>query len=552
MGEGTSGSPGMTDLPRPNIVLIMTDQQRADFFKAEGFPFDTMPFVDALGAEGARFGRAYCPMPACAPSRASLLTGRYPKATRVRQNSGSGNLFAPTDLVRLLRERGYSINLAGKNHSFLRPEEFDAAAPYWHTGAEGGATSEAERRMDAWLHDLDHGVHSAPTPFPGGCQPAARIVRDAIACVDGRDERPFFLWLSFPEPHNPYQVPEPYFSMFPEEAFPERIAGPEAAWAKGGAWRWLRSTIERKRPTYDGRWRRYRANYCGMLRLIDDQIRRFVGHLEASGLREDTLIVFLADHGDYAGDYGLQRKGAGMPECLMRVPLVFNGPGVVPGASFREEFVSLVDVMPTLCEMLGVEAPYGVQGRSLWPLLSGQAYPAAEFRSVYAESGFGGLPYAEGDDPPLHFDKDGPSFDELNAFTQGGNTKMVRKGRWKLLYDVLGRGELYDLERDPAELDNRFGDPSLAAVRLELVEELLTWTIRTEDDLPSARYVPKRAERNWHAPYWDAAYPLLRPEVSHGVPTFGAAGRSQAKPSRPSRAEVPGVVPLGLPVRARN
>ena len=552
MSGVTSGTEAMAVRSQPNIVLIMTDQQRADFFKAEGFPFDTMPFVDALATGGARFHRAYCPMPACAPSRASLLTGRYPKATRVRQNSASGNLSAPTDLVRLLRERGYAIHLAGKNHSFLRPDDFDTASLYWHTGAEGGSPSEAERRMDAWLHDLDHGVHPTPTPFPVGCQPAARIVRDAIARVDGRDERPFFLWLSFPEPHNPYQAPEPYFSMFPEEAFPERIAGPEAALAKGGAWKWLRQTIERKRPTYDGRWRRYRANYCGMLRLIDDQIRRFVGHLEARGLRENTLLVFLADHGDYAGDYGLQRKGAGRPECLMRVPLVFNGPGVVPGASFREEFVSLVDVMPTLCEMLGVEAPYGVQGRSLWPLLSGQAYPAAEFRSVYAESGFGGLPYAEGDDPPLHFDKDGPSFDELNAFTQGGNTKMVRKGRWKLLYDVLGRGELYDLERDPAELDNRFGDPSLAAVRLELVEELLTWTIRTEDDLPSARYVPKRAERNWHAPYWDAADPLLRPEVSHGVPTFGAAGRSQAKPSRPSRAEVPGVVPLGLPVRARN
>jgi len=238
-----------------------------------------------------------------------------------------------------------------------------------------------------------------------------------------------------------------------------------------------------------------------MLRLIDDQVRRFVDHLDERRLLDDTLIVVLADHGDYAGDYGLQRKGAGLPECLIRVPLIFAGPGVVPQPALREEFVSLVDVMPTLCEAVGVEPPFGVQGRGLWPLLTGGDFPAEEFRSVYAELGFGGLPYGEGDDPPLHFDREGPTFDELNSFTQGGNTKMVRMGHWKLLFALLGRGELYDLEEDPGELRNRFADPALAHVRLKLVEELLAWTIRTEDDLPSARYTPKRDPRNWYAPY---------------------------------------------------
>src|SRR5690606_33663830 len=119
-----------------------------------------------------------------------------------------------------------------------------------------------------------------------------RVVSDAIECVETRDEdRPFFLWLSFAEPHNPYQVPEPYFSMFPPESVPERFAGPEAAEAKGGSWLWLRRLIEEKRPGYDEHWRRYRANYCGMIRLIDDQIRRFVSHLEAKGLVERTIIL---------------------------------------------------------------------------------------------------------------------------------------------------------------------------------------------------------------------------------------------------------------------
>jgi arylsulfatase A-like enzyme len=249
--------------------------------------------------------------------------------------------------------------------------------------------------------------------------------------------------------------------------------------------------LQEKVPGYDEQWRRYRANYCGMLRLIDDQIRRFVEFLETRGLLEETLLIFTSDHGDYAGDYGLQRKGVGLPECLVRVPLLFVGPGIRPGDRPREEFVSLVDLMPTVCEALGVAVPYGVQGRSLWPLLTGGEVSGDEFRSIYAEVGFGGLPYGEEERPELHFPYEGARFDELNSVTQSGNLKMVRMGRWKLLFDRLGRGELYDLEADPAELEDRFEDPACREVRQQLVEELLAWTIRTEDDLPGGRYRPK-------------------------------------------------------------
>jgi arylsulfatase A-like enzyme len=393
------------------------------------------------------------------------------------------------------------------------------------TGVVGApGLSGEEAGFDAWLTELarERGSLSLePTPFPLECQLPYRIVRDAIGWIDGLGAdpagpgsegadggggggaRPFFLWLSFPEPHNPYQVPEPYFSLFPEEAVPDRVAGPEALEGKTGPlgekWRWERRLIERANPGYDAHWRRYRANYCGMLRLLDDQLRRFVGHLEARGLWENTLLVFTADHGDYAGDYGLQRKGVGVPECLIRIPLLVCGPGVAPQPANRRDHVSLVDVLPTLGEALGLEVPYGVQGRSLWPLLTGGAYPAAEFRSAYVELGYGGLHYGEHEHPPLHFPYGGPRFDELNAVTQSGTVKCVRQGRWKLTYDMLGNGELYDLEDDPSELVDLFDDPAHADVRHDLVEELLRWTIRAEDDLPRANYVPKRAERGWYA-----------------------------------------------------
>jgi len=152
-----------------------------------------------------------------------------------------------------------------------------------------------------------------------------------------------------------------------------------------------------------------------------------------------------------------------------------------------------------LCEMLEQPLPAGVQGRSLWPLLRGQPYARDQFRSVYAELGFGGLYYGEHERPPLHFPYDGPSFDELNSVTQSGTLKMLRQGQWKLLYDLLGQGELYDLARDPYELDNRFADPAYRDLRCGLVEELLRWTIRTEDDLPGGRYRTKQVARNWQA-----------------------------------------------------
>ena len=484
---------------RPNIVLIMTDQQRADFSRAEGFALDPMPFLDKLGEHGARFSHAYTPMPTCGPARCSLLTGRFPKATRVRENWGLANITAETDLPSALREHGYSINLAGKNHTYLTERDFDWSSMYMHTGGgRADRRTEDDAEFDQWLDALDHGVSSQPTPFPLENQPPYRVVRDAIACLDERDrEKPFFLWLSFAEPHNPYQVPEPYFSMFPEEALPDRMAGPEAIAAKGDHWRWLRTLIEEKRPGYDEAWRRYRANYLGMVRLIDDQIRRFVEHLEATGQRDDTVLIFVSDHGDYAGDYGLQRKGVGLPECLVRVPFFIAGPGVVASDAMRAEFVSLVDLFPTICEMLGIDIPDGVQGRSIWPILCGKPYPEQEFRSIYAELGIGGLPYREHERPPLHFPYEGPTFDELNSVTQSGNLKMVRMGRWKLLLDVEGNGELYDLESDPAELDNRYGDPACREQQLAMTTELLRWTIRTEDDLPGGRYIRKHAPHNW-------------------------------------------------------
>ncbi|WP_129790164.1 sulfatase-like hydrolase/transferase [Promicromonospora panici] len=478
----------------PHIVLIMTDQQRADLSARSGFPLDTTPFLDQLASRGTDFQRGYTSSPLCVPARVSLLTGRFPSAHRVTQNSTPDAATYDRDLLDVLSEAGYHRVFAGKPHMHRGPEDFDAyRGPYFHT--DGPDANPEHEAFDQWLDDLDHGVSHEPTPFPLEASLPYRIVSDAVdELAEADPTRPTFLWVSFPEPHNPYQVPEPYFSMFPPDQIPERVHGPDVARAKGGHWAWLQELIEEKRPGYDDERARYRANYCGQLRLLDDQVRRLMEHVWAT-LGDDVVVIMVSDHGDYVAEYGLQRKGAGMPEVLMRIPFFFSGGPVA--SSRRRELVSIVDVLPTVAELVGSAIPDGVTGRSLAPLLRDEDLTSTEFDDIYAERGFGGLTYGADERPPLHFPYEGRRFDELNTVTQSGRSRMLRRGDLKLIVHSDGSGELYDLAADPTEVDNRFDDPRYAGPRSELLWRMAQWMLRAQDELPRGVYTPKRAPHNW-------------------------------------------------------
>ena len=503
-GQSSTGSSS----PRPNLLIIMADQVHAGLTKRSSFPLDTMPLLDRLAASGAAFDQAYACAPLCVPSRVSLLTGRWPHAHRVRQNSAAKHAVFREDLFGVVKKLGYRTGLSGKNHTYLKPSDLDFWREYSHL--DGWQPPDASREVvefDKWLQRENFAIEPEAAPFPVEAQHPYRIVSSACEFIAEKPEQPFALWVSFPEPHNPYQVSEPYFSMFPPESVPPRGVGPEVIPEMGFKWRWLRGLEEDANPGYDLLWRRTRSNYLGMLRLIDDQIGRLISFLDKQQLRENTLIVFLSDHGDYFTDYGLIHKGVGMPEDLIRIPMVWCGAGVKK-AETKNVFVSTADIMPTFCEALGVEIPLGAQGRSLWPLLQSRPYPQEEFRSIYSEVGFGGMYYEESDHVPYstaEFRSKAPDsklgFDELDRVTQSGTLKMVRMGEWKLFFDMLGNGELYHLPTDPFELKNRYNDPAALTPRNELMAELLTWNIRTEDDLPLANYPTKWPKRNWYAPY---------------------------------------------------
>ena len=492
---------------RPNVLVIMSDQHRAGLTKRSGYPLDTMPELDRLAARGIAFERAYCTAPLCVPSRISMLTGRWPHAHRVRENWAAKDVFFEKDIFDVARSLGYKTALSGKNHSHLTPAKMDFFRPFGHFG--GWRPENAPREMveyDKWLAHLNLGTSDGPTPFPVEVQLPHRIVDHAMEFMSGCQD-PFLLWVSFPEPHEPYQVPKPYYDMFPPAEVPARAAGPEVLKSKGFRWEWLNRLEDNTYPGCDEQWRRVKSNYLGMLRLIDDQVARMFRFMRERGILDNTIIVYVADHGDYLGDYGLIRKGVDLPEALVRIPMIWAGPGIQQRQN-PAEFVSMADVFPTVCEALGASTPRGVQGRSLWQMLQGREYPKEEFRSIYSEVGIGGLFYGPSD--KLDFDKArikgvAPgailSFDELNYVTQSGYMKMARMGDWKLSFDMMGRGQLYHLAEDPYELRNRYGDASVAREQIRLMEELLTWTVRTQDNIPTARYEVKWADHNWYWPH---------------------------------------------------
>ncbi len=504
---------------KPNIVFIVSDQHRTGLTKRSGYPLDTSPTLDKLSDSGVSFDHAYATCPLCVPSRISMLTGRWPEAHRVRMNFAMNDAFFEKDLYQVAKEMGYRTGLAGKNHTYKRKEDLDFWREYGL--AKGWMPPDAPpayQEYQHWLGGLHANVSLSSTPFPLEVQFPYRIVSDAIEFMDQAGTQPFILQVGFSEPHDPEQVPKPYWDMYPPDQVPDRCAGPEALQKLGYRAQWLHGYANARFPT-DQHWRRYKSNYLGMLRLLDDQLTRLVEHMKQKNLLRNTIVIYLADHGDYLMDYGLPRKGVGLFECLTRIPMVWSGYGIHPSAVGSSAFVSMADVMPTLCEAMGADIPHGVQGRSLWPLLQGNDYPREEFRSIYSEAGLGGLYYDSSDAvqysspkesaPPKMSDSPTPpghGWDELNKVSQSGLEKMVRMGDWKLIYDMMGYGQLYHLPSDPCELKNLFGQPSAANEQMRLMAELLMWTIRSQDSLPtgpqSRHYQTKWPQKhNWYAPY---------------------------------------------------
>ncbi len=473
---------------KPNIVIIMTDEQKRSSLSVYGNPVVQTPNLDRLAASGQVFDHAYASCPLCVPSRVSLMTGRYAHVTGSRTNAFLKNPQEPC-LLWELQERGYAVGLSGKNHCFEQDElaRLDFLWLATHLGPVEPA-NEAARKAKEWVQAsgvVQQAWGVGTNPHPPEALGTALTTDNAIRFVDEHRDGPFCLWYSIPDPHTPLQTAEPYAGMYdPDDVDLPPVREDEIA-GKPPA-----QQIDYKALAGDSVtepiMRRAIAMYYGMNSYIDTQVGRFIDHLDSLGLRDDTIVVYLSDHGDYMGEHRMIRKSKALYDCLCRVPLIVSWPRGAPAAERRREFVVLEDIFPTLFNLIGATPPAGIQGKSFAALLRGQRYDARE--CVFGEIGIEGEPYSveECDSFPA-----GPlskDFTPGNKLGGKGRIRSVRTREWKLVhYPGQSYGELYNLAENPWELDNLYGRPELADTTNQLRVRLLDWCIDTADIVPPAR-----------------------------------------------------------------
>ena len=467
-------------MSRPNVLLLLTDQERHDLIDPEGLPVETAA-IDGLAADGVRFSHAFTPISICSSARASLLSGLYPHAHGVLNNVHEPDAMA-TDLAEetptfgtAVRDAGYATGYVGKWHVGRTKTPADFGFDYvggsddHHDAHLAGGLAAFQREQGV---DPDAAEPADPVyaEFPGsrevlgGSLPIppeatrtaynAELTIQRIADLADADS-PFFHRVDFQGPHHPYLVPEPYASLYdPAELDP----WPADAETFDG-----KPRVQRNYRRYRGvenldadDWARLRSLYMGFMEHIDDQIGRILAALDELGVADETVVVHASDHGDFTGAHRQWNKGPFMYDDTYRIPLVARGPGVAGSGRVCDGLVSLVDLMPTFLELADAPVPEAIHGRSLWPLLrddDGASGRDAVFGEYHG--------------------------DELGLYSQ----RMVRTKRYKYVFNAPDTDELYDLDADPGELQNLVDHPEYADVRRRLRRRLAEWMRETDDPI---------------------------------------------------------------------
>ncbi|MEM6664200.1 MAG: sulfatase-like hydrolase/transferase [Pseudomonadota bacterium] len=498
-------------MTRPNFILISADQQRGDCLGVEGRAIKT-PHLDQLAADGTRFTAAITPCVVCQPARASILTGLLPRSHGVHDNgidlnpetgakgfagamSAAGydtgffgkahfstfHTFAPTGTPECLRSSaGYGADWYGPymgfehvelmlvGHNWFPPEKPPAGQHYerwFHADGRG------DEKLKAYWENAGDTRGAAQTwhsKLPLAWHNSPWTADRAIDWITQDRDRPFCTWVSFPDPHHPFDCPEPWSRLHdPAEVdlprhrertfegrpwWHEAVLTKEPAGPKENAE--TRKNYSRIPEQTDEQLREIIANTYGQISLIDHEVGRILIALEQAGLADNTYVIYFSDHGDWLGDHGLILKGPMHYEGLLRVPLLVRGPGVRSGA-VTDQPVSTLDLGPTLFDLGGAAALQTQHGSSLRPLLEG----------------------------------DGTRNFALNEWellpTRAGvalSLRTVRTRTHKMTVDLQsGAGELYDLVADPDEMSNLYDAPNAAPVRAELTAIIET---RPDDALP--------------------------------------------------------------------
>lgn len=462
----------MSNLDRLNILFVMTDQQRAD---ALGCAQDWMrtPSLDRIAAEGVRFTQCITTTPVCVPARVTLATGRYPHNNAVWNNM---DYTLPPDAptwMRAIRDLGYRTSLFGKTH--LHPHRGDLreradllqayglddvdeiGGPRASTHVMSHMTAEWEHKglLDAYREDyaerFANKPHVArPSTLPLEDYADVYVGQRAKRYLEsyGRDQ-PWFCWVSFGGPHEPWDAPEPYASLYRPEDMPPPVPRPEADQPRPQGW--LDHHMEHNSPNLaPGDVEAMRANYAGNVTLIDEQIGQIVRVVEQRGELENTVIAFTSDHGEMNGDWDLIYK-VNFLDGALRVPLLVRTPATAAAGGFASDaLVENCDLGATLVELAGGTLDQRQFARSLCPALTSAA--------------------------AAHRD------DALSEFR--GEFMLLTRD-WKMALNRDGKSYLlFDRHADPRETRNLAGLPEYAATENDLRLAILERIAKTQLKAP--------------------------------------------------------------------
>ncbi|MEO8052716.1 MAG: sulfatase-like hydrolase/transferase [Acidobacteriota bacterium] len=466
-----------TTAKRPNLILCMADELRAESIACYGHPLVKTPNMDRLAAQGTRFAQCHVQNTVCEPSRCSFLTG-WPVHVRGHRSLYYGLHPDEPNLFRYLKEAGYDVFWFGKN-DLLAPESF--ALSVTHAEAGKGPTMFTKN-----LYPLDD-PHYYAFLFEKGADPRHTsdysCVQSATEIMQREGDKPFCIFLPLIYPHPPYSAPAEYHDKYsPSALAPLRPANTP------GLPRFHQALRKKMRldQLNDKDFRQVQAVYLGMVSYADWVLGELMESIEKSQRTNDTALFYFADHGDYAGDYGLVEKWPNaMHDPLTHIPLIARVPGGQQG-HVANEIVELFDVMATCLDLAGIEARHTHFARSLMPQLKGE--PGDAGRAAFCEGGY------NTNEPQC--------FEPLDSFSSADNiyypkvalqnqqpdtitrSSMIRTQHHKLVYRPDDQSELYDLAKDPRELHNVYGQASYRKIQSDLFVQLMNWYVRTSDVAP--------------------------------------------------------------------
>ncbi|MFW9878693.1 MAG: sulfatase-like hydrolase/transferase [Candidatus Thorarchaeota archaeon] len=490
---------------KPHIIIFNVDQWRGDVLGHVGNPAAETPNLDKIvKQDGVSFSNAFCQNPVCTPSRCSFMTGWYPHVRGHRTMYHMLHLDRnEPNLLKSLKDGGYYIWWGGRNDLISArddPKEI-CDIKFWP------AREDRERWGHKWKPNLHVSDFWRGKPdgdnyysfFAGKLDTKEddiyfdfdwAMVLGAVDFIRDCDlDKPLCMYIALANPHPPYGIEEPWFSKINRNNLPPRIKTPKNWEGKPSL---LKGIYERQnlQGWTEDRWSELRATYYGMCTRLDYQFGLIIEELKKRNYYDDSAIFFFSDHGDFTGDYGLVEKTQNtFEDCLSRVPFIIKPPSninVKPRVS--DALVELVDFSETVYALTNISPNYSRFGKNLIPLLQGQTETHRD--AVYCEGG------------RLYGERHAMELESTSTLTPKGlywprvglqttdsgpyhsKAVMCRTKDFKYVRRLYEKDELYDLSKDPVEMNNLIDDPAYIDILSGLKEKMLTWYVETCDIVP--------------------------------------------------------------------